>query len=161
MSAAPGSECVKRRPNGSTEARFRVGRVLSHQEMGMDTIRWGMIGCGDVTEVKSGPALQNAGGSTLLAVASRTQPKAQDFAGRHGVPRVHADADDLIGDQDVDAVYIATPPSSHCKLALKAAAAGKPCLVEKPMALNHGECLRMIEAFAGAGTPLWVAYYRR
>lgn len=127
----------------------------------MDTIRWGMIGCGDVAEVKSGPALRKADGSALVAVMRRTRSLAEDYARRHGVPRVHARAADLIADPDVDAVYIATPPSSHCELALLAAGAGKPCLVEKPMAMDHAECLRMCEAFAHARQPLWVAYYRR
>ena len=120
-----------------------------------------MIGCGDVAEVKSGPALQKAEGSALAAVMRRDRAKADDYARRHNVPRVHTRADDLIDDAEVDAVYIATPPSSHCDLALKVAAAGKPCLVEKPMAMNHAECLRMVEAFRGAQRPLWVAYYRR
>jgi 1,5-anhydro-D-fructose reductase (1,5-anhydro-D-mannitol-forming) len=127
----------------------------------MDTVNWGMIGCGDVAEVKSGPALYKADGSALVAVMRRDRGKAEDYARRHGVPRVHGDAGALIHDADVDAVYIATPPSSHCDLALKVAAAGKPCLVEKPMAMNHAECLRMVEAFRGARRPLWVAYYRR
>jgi predicted dehydrogenase len=127
----------------------------------MDTVRWGIIGCGDVTEVKSGPALQKASGSALVAVFRRDLEKARDYARRHGVPRVHLDADALIDDPDVDVVYIATPPSTHCELALRVAAAGKPCLVEKPMARNHEECVRMVEAFRGAGVPLWVAYYRR
>ena len=123
--------------------------------------RWGIIGCGDVTEVKSGPGFQKAEGSTLVAVMRRDLSKAQDYARRHGVPRAYDRADALIADPEVDAVYIATPPSSHCGLALAVAAAGKPCLVEKPMAMNHGECLRMIDAFAARGVPLWVAYYRR
>ena len=127
----------------------------------MDTVNWGMIGCGDVAEVKSGPALQKADGSALVAVMRRDRVKAEDYARRHGVPRVHGDAGALIHDAGVDAVYIATPPSSHCDLALKVAAAGKPCLVEKPMAMNHAECLRMVEAFRAAQRPLWVAYYRR
>jgi predicted dehydrogenase len=127
----------------------------------MHTIRWGLIGCGDVAEVKSGPALYKADGSALVAVMRRDRAKAEDYARRHNVPRVHARAEDLIDDPDVDAVYIATPPSSHCDLALKTAAARKPCLVEKPMAMNHAECLRMVEAFREAQTPLWVAYYRR
>lgn len=127
----------------------------------MHPIRWGLIGCGDVAEVKSGPALYKADGSALVAVMRRDREKAEDYAHRHNVARVHERADDLIGDPDVDAVYIATPPSSHCELALKAAAARKPCLVEKPMAMNHAECLRMVEAFRQAQTPLWVAYYRR
>ena len=127
----------------------------------MQTVRWGMIGCGDVAEVKSGPALYKAEGSTLVAVMRRDRAKADDYARRHNVPRVHAHVDDLIGDPDVDAVYIATPPSSHCELALKAAAAGKPCLVEKPMAMNDAECRQMVDAFDAAQRPLWVAYYRR
>jgi len=125
------------------------------------TIRWGIIGCGDVTEVKSGPGFQNAEGSALVAVMRRDGEKARDYARRHRVPRVYDRADGLIQDAEVDAVYIATPPSSHCELAFRVAAAGKPCLVEKPMALNHAECLRMIDAFQSRGLPLWVAYYRR
>jgi predicted dehydrogenase len=120
-----------------------------------------MIGCGDVAEVKSGPALQKADGSALVAVMRRDCLKAEDYARRHDVPRVHTRAEDLIDDAQVDAVYIATPPSSHRDLALKVAAAGKPCLVEKPMAMNHAECLQMVEAFRVAQRPLWVAYYRR
>jgi 1,5-anhydro-D-fructose reductase (1,5-anhydro-D-mannitol-forming) len=127
----------------------------------MQTIRWGMIGCGEVAEVKSGPALQKAEGSALVAVMRRDCAKAEDYARRHSVSGVHTRAEDLIDDADVDAVYIATPPSTHCELALKVAAAGKPCLVEKPMAMNHAECLRMVDAFRAAGRPLWVAYYRR
>lgn len=127
----------------------------------MRTIRWGMIGCGDVAEVKSGPGFQKAECSTLVAVTRRDRVKAEDFARRHGVPRVHTNADQLIADPEVDAVYIATPPSTHCELALKVAAGAKPCLIEKPMAMNHVECLQMIEAFKSAGQSLWVAYYRR
>ncbi len=127
----------------------------------MDLVQWGIIGCGNVTEVKSGPGFQKADGSRLVAVMRRDRQKAEDYARRHGVPRVHASADALIRDPGVDAVYIATPPSSHCKLALQAAAGGKPCLVEKPMAMTHAECVRMNDAFRAAGVPLFVAYYRR
>lgn len=127
----------------------------------MASIRWGIVGCGDVTEIKSGPGFQKAEGSSLIAVMRRDRAKAEDYARRHGVPRVHGDASALIADPDVDAVYIATPPSSHCPVALEVARAGKPCLVEKPMALNHAECLQMVSAFRQAQAPLWVAYYRR
>jgi 1,5-anhydro-D-fructose reductase (1,5-anhydro-D-mannitol-forming) len=127
----------------------------------MAHVRWGIVGCGDVTEVKSGPGFQKARGSALIAVMRRDRAKAEDYARRHGVPRVHATAEDLIVDPDVDAVYIATPPGSHESLALLAAAARKPCLVEKPMARTHAECVRIVEAFRAAGVPLWVAYYRR
>src|SRR5689334_24309247 len=127
----------------------------------MKTIRWGMIGCGDVAEIKSGPGFQKAEGSALVSVMRRDKAKADDYARRHGVPRVHASVEALIDDPEVDAVYVATPPSTHCELALRVAAAGKPCLVEKPMAMNHDECQRMLQAFERAGAPLWVAYYRR
>lgn len=127
----------------------------------MNPVRWGIVGCGDVTEIKSGPGFQKASGSALVAVMRRDEPRARDYARRHGVPRAYGRAEDLIADPDVDAVYVATPPSSHLEVALKVAAAGKPCLVEKPMARNHAECLLMADAFAARGLPLWVAYYRR
>jgi predicted dehydrogenase len=127
----------------------------------LNRVRWGMIGCGDVAEVKSGPGFQKATRSSLVAVMRRNRIKAEDFAHRHGVPRVHAQVEALIDDPEVDAVYVATPPSSHLELALRVATAGKPCLVEKPMAMNHEECRQMVDAFQSAELPLWVAYYRR
>jgi predicted dehydrogenase len=127
----------------------------------MATIRWGMIGCGDVTEVKSGPAFARADDSRLVAVMRRTGALAEDYARRHGVPRWHDDAEEILAADDIDAVYIATRTDSHLEYALRCAAAGKPAYVEKPMAMSHAECQRMIEAFRTAGVPLWVAYYRR
>jgi predicted dehydrogenase len=127
----------------------------------MRTIRWGIIGCGDVTEVKSGPALQKARNSSLVAVMRRTGELAKDYAQRHGVPRWYDDADALIHDLEVDAVYVATPPSSHKEYTLKSARAGKPVYVEKPMALNSSACQEMIQVCRAAGVPLFVAYYRR
>lgn len=127
----------------------------------MAGIRWGIIGCGNVTEVKSGPALQRADGSALVAVMRRDGALARDYAERHDVPRWYDDAEALIHDPAVDAVYIATPPSSHLAYAERVAAAGKPVYVEKPMAMTHVQCQRMIEVCAAAGVPLFVAYYRR
>jgi len=124
-------------------------------------VRWGIIGVGDVTEVKSGPGFQQARGSELVAVMRRDGGKAADYARRHGVPRWYDDADALLADPDVDAVYIATPPSSHHDYTSQAAAAGKPVYVEKPMARTAFECESMIGACEGAGVPLFVAYYRR
>lgn len=130
-----------------------------------DIIRWGIIGCGDVTEVKSGPGFQKASHSKLVAVMRRSAEKAADYAKRHSVPRSYDDARSLINDPEVDAVYIATPPGSHMQYALDVAAAGKPVYVEKPMARDHAECLRMVDACrsarGGQGVPLFVAYYRR
>ena len=127
----------------------------------MKTIRWGIIGCGDVCEVKSGPALQRADGSALVAVMRRDAAKAADFARRHGVSRWYAAAAELVADPEVDAVYVATPPGNHLEYARMAAAAGKPVYVEKPMARTHAECLEMIAVCEAVGVPLFVAYYRR
>jgi len=124
-------------------------------------MRWGIIGCGDVTETKSGPALQKAAGSELVAVMRRTGALAEDYARRHGVPRWHDDADAILHADDIDAVYIATHPNTHQEYTLRAAAGGKAVYVEKPMAIGEAECRDMIAACASAGVPLWVAYYRR
>lgn len=126
-----------------------------------DTIRWGIIGCGDVTEVKSGPGFQKARGSQLVAVMRRNGALAADYAKRHGVPRWYDDARALVADPGVDAIYVATPPGAHLDGALLAAAAGKPCYMEKPMARHAPECDAMIAAFAAAKQKLFVAYYRR
>lgn len=127
----------------------------------MDQVRWGIIGCGDVTEKKSGPAFNKVPDSKLVAVMRRDAAKAEDYARRHGVERWYADADALIADPQVNAVYIATPPDSHASYTLKAAAAGKPVYVEKPMARSAAECQQMVDACQAAGVPLFVAYYRR
>lgn len=127
----------------------------------MENIRWGILGCGNVTELKSGPAFRKPPFSSIAAVMRRDGAKGADYAQRHGVGRWHDSADALINDPGVNAVYVATPPGSHCELALKVAEAGKPCYVEKPMARNAAECQLMVDAFASAGLPLFVAYYRR
>jgi len=114
-----------------------------------------------VTEVKSGPAFQKANGSALVAVMRRNGDLARDYARRHGVPKWYDNAEALVQDPDVDAVYVATPPSSHKSYALLSAQAGKPVYVEKPMALNFAECEEMIWGCRTARVPLFVAYYRR
>lgn len=124
-------------------------------------IRWGMIGCGDVTERKSAPAYHNVDGFSLHGVMARTRSRAEDYARRHNVPKVFSDAQSLIDNSEIDAVYIATPPDSHHEYALMVAQAGKPCCVEKPMAINHTLCVQMEQAFRKSNQPLFVAYYRR
>ncbi|MFK8161941.1 MAG: Gfo/Idh/MocA family protein [Lewinella sp.] len=124
-------------------------------------IRWGIIGCGDVTEVKSGPAYQKTEGFELRAVMRRDEAKLKDYARRHQVEKYYTDADALINDEDIDAVYIATPPDTHRYYALKVAAAGKPCCVEKPLSLSYQDSLAICTAFADRGIPLFSAYYRR
>lgn len=127
----------------------------------MNKIRWGIIGCGDVTEKKSGPALQKIEGSSLVAVMRRTGELAKDYAERHNVPRWYDQAEKLINDPEVNAVYIATPPSTHKKYTIMAAEAGLPVYVEKPMARNYKEAQEMIRVCEENGVQLHVAYYRR
>lgn len=127
----------------------------------MNVVRWGMIGCGNVTERKSGPAFYKAPGSALVAVMGRRLEAVSDYAARHGIARVYTDANALINDPEVDAVYIATPPDSHHAFALMVAAAGKHCCVEKPMSLNARQSREMHKVFTDAGLHLFVSYYRR
>ncbi len=124
-------------------------------------INWGIIGCGDVCEVKSGPAFYKIEGSALVAVMRRDAEKAADFAKRHGVKRFYTSKEELLGDPDVNAVYIATPPYLHKEYAIKALRSGKPVYVEKPMEMNYDECKEMIQAANESGQKLFVAYYRR
>lgn len=127
----------------------------------LETVHWGIIGCGDVCERKSGPPMYLTPHSALTAVMRRDGTKAADFARRHGAARFYTDADQLIADPQVDIVYVATPHSTHKELTIRALEAGKPVYVEKPMAMNHAECLEMLEAAERCGQKLFVAYYRR
>jgi predicted dehydrogenase len=127
----------------------------------MDQIKWGIIGCGNVTEVKSGPAFNKVANSSLVAVMRRDAEKAADYAGRHNVPKWYADADALINDPEINAIYIATPPDAHEELAIKAMQAGKPVYIEKPMARNAAECDRINAFSKSTGVPVFVAFYRR
>lgn len=127
----------------------------------INEVRWGVIGVGDVCEVKSAPAMNKIEGSKLVAVMRRDGEKARDYAHRHGVPKWYDDAAQLISDPEVNAIYIATPPNARIEYTRKAAAAGKPVYLEKPMARNFQECKELIEICESAGVPLFVAYYRR
>lgn len=121
-----------------------------------------MIGCGNVTEKKSGaPAINKVQHSTLVAVMARKKEKAEDYAKRHGVARWYTSVDDLVADKEVNAVYIATPPDVHLEYAAKAIKAGKAVYIEKPMARNFAECEEINRLGREAGVPVFVAYYRR
>jgi predicted dehydrogenase len=127
----------------------------------VNKITWGIIGCGDVTEVKSGPAFNKVENSSLIAVMRRNAAKAEDYARRHHVPKWYNNADDLINDTEINAIYIATPPASHEEYAIKALKAGKNVYVEKPMSLSEAGCLRMLAVAKETGSKLSVAHYRR
>jgi predicted dehydrogenase len=124
-------------------------------------ICWGIIGCGDVTEIKSGPAFNKVPNSSLIAVMRRDKEKARDYAKRHNVPYWFNDANELINYADVNAVYVATPPAFHEEYVLAAIKAKKNVYVEKPMSIDVASCYRMKEAADNAGIKLCVAHYRR
>jgi len=125
------------------------------------TLGWGIVGCGDVVEKKSGPSILAADASRIVGVMRRNAAKARPFADANGIALCTDDADHIIGHPDVDVVYVATPPSSHKDYVLAAARAGKHVLVEKPMGLSADEDREMLEACERAGVELFVAYYRR
>ena len=127
----------------------------------MKQINWGFIGCGEVTEKKSGPAFNEVEGSQVVAVMSRSENKARSYAERHHVRKWYTDASELIEDPDVNAIYIATPPSSHATFAIMAMRAGKPCYIEKPLAASYNDCIRINRISEQTGVPCFVAYYRR
>ena len=124
-------------------------------------IRWGVIGCGSVAEKKSVPAYQNTDGFEVTMVMRRNAEKAKDYADRHKIPSWTTNAQEVIENPDIDAVYIATPPDSHKEYALLVAEAGKPCCIEKPMAPNYQDSLAIYNAFQEKNLPLFIAYYRR
>ena len=127
----------------------------------MNTIQWGFIGCGEATEKKSGPAFEQVKGSSVVAVMSRDAEKAKSYAQRHGISKWYTDAQELVDDPQVNAVYIATPPSSHATFAIMAMRAGKPVYIEKPMAASYEDCARINRISEQTGIPCFVAYYRR
>lgn len=124
-------------------------------------IKWGFIGCGEATERRALPAFAELENSEVVAVMSRTPARARAFAERHGIERWYSDAQNLVTDPDVDAVYIATPPSTHSTYAVMALMAGKAVYVEKPLAINYDECLRINRVAAAQQRACFVAYYRR
>jgi predicted dehydrogenase len=153
------AEMTQRTPEVHTWAPKQNVTIVTPDNV--PAIRWGILGVGDVCRVKSGPAFYKCTGSKLVAVMRRDEAKVRAFAAEHKVEKFYTSAEALIQDPEVDAVYIATPPHMHLEYALKVCAAGKPCLVEKPMARSFDECQLMVDKFAERQIPLYVAYYRR
>ncbi|MBC9933308.1 Gfo/Idh/MocA family protein [Chitinophaga qingshengii] len=127
----------------------------------MDRINWGIIGCGNVTEVKSGPAFRLTAHSDVTAVMRRNRELAADYAQRHQVDRYYDDATDLLNDPHVNAIYIATPPDSHEAYALAAIEKGLPVYIEKPVGINLAAARRIAAAVSASGVRASVAHYRR
>lgn len=127
----------------------------------MNKLRWGLIGCGDISRKRVAPALRDIPECEFIAVSRARVDLAAAFANEFGAKRWYSDWRELIADDEIDAVYIATPVYLHAEQTLAAAEAGKSVLCEKPMAMNPDECERMIEACGFEGVTLGIAYYRR
>lgn len=125
------------------------------------TIRWGIIGCGNVAERKSGPPLYRTQGSELVAVMRRNGDKAKSFAERHGAKRWYTDAAALVADPEINAVYVASPHYMHKEHVALAARAGKIVLCEKPMGTSSAEAQAIADICRENHVDLTVAYYRR
>lgn len=126
----------------------------------MKQVNWGIIGVGNVCEVKSVPGMYKAPNSKVVSVMRRDAKKAKDYANRHGIEHWTTNAEEVITNPNINAIYIATPPKYHKAYALKVAAAGKACYIEKPMAISHSECEEITQAFKEKNIPLYIAYYR-
>ncbi len=129
--------------------------------MSEQKINWGIIGCGDVAEVKSGPAFQKVKNSELTAVMRRDAEKVKDFAKRHKVANWYTTAAELLNNENINAIYVSTPPSTHLQYALEALKAGKNVYIEKPMVLNSIEAKMLCEAVKNTNSKVTVAHYRR
>ncbi|QQL48682.1 Gfo/Idh/MocA family protein [Mucilaginibacter ginkgonis] len=127
----------------------------------MDQINWGLIGCGNVTELKSGPAFNKVPNSQLKAVMRRDGEKAADYARRHGVEQWYDNAYKMMAEAGINSVYIATPPSSHVEYTLAGLERGLNVYVEKPVTRNAAEAQQIADAVAASGGKLTVAHYRR
>ncbi len=126
----------------------------------MKTVRWGLIGCGDIARKSVVPALQDADNSKLITVTRSDASKAESFAKEFSIGKWTASWQELVTDKDINSVYVATPVYLHAEQTIKAAENGKHILCEKPMALNSEECTNMIDACKANGVKLGIAYYR-
>lgn len=127
----------------------------------MKKLRWGFLSTAKIGASAYVPAIRYSRNGELYAVASRDLEKAKQFAKEHGFARSYGSYEELLADPQVDAVYIPLPNSMHCEWSLKAAAAGKPVLCEKPLAANAEEARRMRDTFVHLKLPLQEAFMYR
>lgn len=142
-------------------APFRTVSLLEDlADKDMTSIRFGLIGCGDISRKRVAPALRDLECCELVAVARKQSELAESFAKEFGAQRWYADWRELVADKEIDAVYVASPVNLHAEQTIAAAEAGKHVLCEKPMAMNVAECDQMIAACESNNVKLGVAYYR-
>ena len=131
-------------------------------------LNWGILGPGAIAKAFAkgvaaggGKAAAQGGGGRVVAAASRDAARAKAFAEQFGIPTAYGDYDALLADPQVQAVYIATPHPLHAQWALRAIAAGKHVLVEKPFALNQWGVMSVLEAARARGVFAMEAFMYR
>ncbi len=127
----------------------------------IDPVRWGVVGSAAIARNKVIPAMQQAANCDVLAIASRDETRAVEAAGSLGIARSYGSYDALLGDDDIEVVYISLPNSMHAEWTLKAAAAGKHVLCEKPLAMTEAEAISMVDGCRSAGVVLMEAFMYR
>jgi len=127
----------------------------------MGNLRWGVVGTADIGMREVIPAIQSAARCEVVAIASRDSGRAAAAAGRLGVPKSYGSYDSLLADGDIDAVYLPLPNDAHAEWTVRAAAAGKHVLCEKPLALTSSQAGEMVAACASAGVKLAEAFMYR
>ena len=140
-----------RSPEGATGRASPPGAVL----------RWGVVSTANIGRAAVIPAIQAAANGRLVAVASRSHDRAAAFAAEHDIPRHHGRYEALLDDPEIDAVYVPLPNSLHREWVVRAAAAGKHVLCEKPLALTEAQCLEMAAAARASGVRLMEAFMYR
>ncbi len=125
------------------------------------TLRWGVLSTANIGRAAVNPAIQASRNGSLVAVASRADAPARDFADKWGIPRHYGSYQELLDDPEIDAVYNPLPNSLHLEWTVRAAQAGKHVLCEKPLALNEAECREMAAAADANGVKLLEAFMYR
>jgi predicted dehydrogenase len=123
-------------------------------------IRWAVVGPGRIAE-KVVEDVVHVDGARVVAVASRSLQRAEDFASRHGVGRAYGSYLEVLADPDVDVLYIATPHPQHAPIALAALQAGKALLVEKSFTATLPGAQQVVDLARSTGTFVMEAMWTR
>ena len=127
----------------------------------MTVVRWGVLSTANIGTEKVTPAIQKAENCEVVAIASRSAQRAKEAAAQLGIADSYGSYEALLDADDVDAVYIPLPNDLHAEWTIKAAAAGKHVLCEKPIALGAAQAEEMRAACDEAGVKLEEAFMYR
>ena len=127
----------------------------------MNKVNWLLVGTGDIAQKRVAPAIASTENSRLYAVCDLVVERARKFVSDYNVEKIYTDYNEAIKDENIDAVYIATPVNLHIQMALKSIKAGKHVLVEKPLGLSLEDTASAIEAERNTSLSTGCAYFRR